>query len=599
MELSAFASCDRLRTWSPGQRRLGGWLLATAASLTAMSAQAQTGPGALPSREQVLPPAPVVAPPPSEARVTSAKAFRETPCAFEKSGESLAIGAVRFARPDGSDLPVQLSRLLAGIAPARGAQSIAQICELRDSANQVLQRAGFVASVQIPAQKLDNDGTLVLAVVTARLVDVQIKGKPGRYARLIAARAEKLKAIDPFNERAAERELLLAGDVPGLDIELSLSPAGTVPGEVVGTLSVAYRPYAISANVQNYGARNLGRETAYVRVEGYGLTGLADLTYLGASTTFDFEEQKVLQFGHSMGVGSDGSRLEASITHAWSRPDAGGLDLRSYSLVGTVALTAPLVRGLDRNLSVATGLDIVDQRTKVDFGTLLPLTRDRLRILFARLSFGTARGSLAGQRYSLSGGIELRRGLDIFGTTERGVITAEGYAPSSYFGDPKAGLARLDLDGQVNLGPVFSIAGSARAQVSSAPLMNYEKFSVGSLTIGRGYDPGATNGDDALAGRIELRGQAYRGRAVAAELFGFFDHAQLWNHARYSQGANPQLLTEPDRGLSSIGAGVRLSLPGTLLLEASYAHPLDRVFDGAPRPDDRVLLSLTAQFSPR
>jgi len=569
-------------------------------ALAPSAALAQTVPGTLPSREQVLPPVPRTAPSPSDVRVDGTQAFRDTVCPFEQSNERVTIGSIRFVRPDGAPLPAELVPLLGGIEPAQGEQSIAQVCALRDEANQILQRAGYVASVQIPGQQIDNGGAFVLHVVTAKLVDIKVEGESKRYSRLIAMRAEQLKGIDPFNERAAERILLLAGDVPGLDVELSLAPAGTVPGEVVGTLTVAYRPFAVVGNVQNFGSRSLGRETAYLRVEGYGLTGLADLTYLGASTTRDFEEQQVLQVGHSFGLGDHGYRMEASVTGAWSRPDVGGLDLRSRSLVATIAMTAPLVRTLDRNLTLSGGLDAIDQRTRVWFGRPVPLTRDTLRVAFARLSGGITRSAREGANYTLSGGLELRRGLDIFGATRQGEITPGGYSPSSFFGDPTATLARVDIDGQIALDPVFSVAASVRAQVANSPLMNYEKFSIGSLTVGRGYDPGAASGDNALGGRFELRGQAYRGRTAAAELFGFFDHAWLRNHARYSRGATPQLLTEPDRALSSIGAGVRLSLPANLLLEASYAHPLDRVFAGdARRPGDRMLLSLTAQFSPR
>lgn len=578
-------------------------LLLGAASVLALApsaAMAQAVPGSLPSREQVLPPVPRTAPAPSDVRVDGTKAFRETACPFEQSAERVTIGSVRFVRPDGAPLPGELVSLLADIAPAQGEQSIAQVCALRDEANRILQRAGYVASVQIPAQQIDNGGGLVLSVVTAKLVDIKVEGESKRYSRLIAARAEQLKGIDPFNERAAERILLLAGDVPGLDVELSLAPAGTVPGEVVGTLTVAYRPFAVVGNVQNFGSRSLGRETAYLRVEGYGLTGLADVTYVGASTTRDFREQRVLQVGHGFGLGDHGHRMEASVTSAWSRPDVGGLDLRSRSLVATIAMTTPLIRTLDRNLTLSGGLDAIDQRTKVWFGSPVPLTRDTLRVAFARLSGGVTHSSQEGANYALSGGLELRRGLDIFGATKQGEITSEGYAPSSFFGDPTATLARVDLDGQIAVDPVFSIAATVRAQVANSPLMNYEKFSIGSLTIGRGYDPGAASGDNALGGRFELRGQAYRGRTAAAELFGFFDHAWLWNHARYSKGATPQLLTEPDRALSSFGAGVRLSLPANMLLEASYARPLNRVFEGdTRRPGDRLLLSLTAQFSPR
>ncbi|MGJ3627098.1 hypothetical protein AB5I41_09555 [Sphingomonas sp. MMS24-JH45] len=56
--------------------------------------------------------------------------------------------------------------------------------------------------------------------------------------------------------------------------------------------------------IQNLNAATLGRTSIYSRAELYGLTGQSDLTYLGASTTTDLREQRVLQGGHLFGVGA-------------------------------------------------------------------------------------------------------------------------------------------------------------------------------------------------------------------------------------------------------------------------------------------------------
>ena len=58
--------------------------------------------------------------------------------------------------------------------------------------------------------------------------------------------------------------------------------------------------------------------------------------------------------------------------------------------------------------------------------------------------------------------------------------------------------------------------------------------------------------------------------------------------------------TEVDRHLRSYGGGGRFTLFNKLLLEAIYAHPLDKALtiDKAP-PPDRVLVSLTAKFDAR
>ena len=65
----------------------------------------------------------------------------------------------------------------------------------------------------------------------------------------------------------------------------------------------------------------------------------------------------------------------------------------------------------------------------------------------------------------------------------------------------------------------------------------------------------------------------------------------LWNLDDFS--------TENDRHLGSIGAGLRARLPGPMLLEVTYARPLDRALSiDRSRASDRLLVSLTAQLSP-
>jgi hemolysin activation/secretion protein len=589
-----------------GLRRTGMLFLASAAFLPNIALAQAVPPGSLPTREQVQPPVPQAAAPSSQVDVDGSRAFRETPCAFENATAQVAVGQVVYTGLNGAPLAPELTALLARVQGSGSEGPLSVVCDIRDAANAALRDAGYVASVQIPPQEIVG-GVLTLSVITARLVDVRVEGETGRYTNLIAGRAERLKGIDPFNQNDAERLLLLAGDVPGLDVQLSLSPAGTAPGEVIGTLSVAYRPYSIVGNVQNYGSRNIGRESAYMRVDFYGLTGLGDATFIGGSRTIDPDEQQVLQVGHGFALDDDGTRLEGSFTYAWSQPDLGILDIKSRSLVGTVALSSPLVRSTRRNVNLTSGLDFIEQRTRF-FDQLF--NRDKLRVGFLRLDGNLVQPATDKPGFALSGGLELRRGLDILGATERfaeNEITAppvRGITPSRLYGNPEAMVARLDLDAQVGLDSVYTLSTSLRAQKSNDPLMNYEEFSIGSLSIGRGYDPGAASGDDAIAIRSELRANAYRGRNVGAEVFAFVDNAWLWNHDLFwdrngtASLVDDRVYREPGLHLSSAGIGTRVSLPGNLLLEAMYARPLIRLPGTRDEPTDRLLLSLTAQFAP-
>src|SRR6185437_6782330 len=97
--------------------------------------------------------------------------------------------------------------------------------------------------------------------------------------------------------------LLLASDLPGYQVRLSLRSAGGARGEVVGDVSVERVPGLVEANVQNLGSQALGPWGAVVRGELYGLTGFGDRTSIAFYSTLDFREQRTLQLGHEMRIG--------------------------------------------------------------------------------------------------------------------------------------------------------------------------------------------------------------------------------------------------------------------------------------------------------
>ena len=576
----------------PARQALLGVLLGCAAAMPGtVLAQAVGSP---PTREQVEPPAPTTTGPSSTVKVDSNQTVQATSCPLSRYDLEVTIGSIKFTGPGGSDVPAELTPLLAPIAaaPPAGKQKIAVVCDIRDRATEALRRKGYVASVQIPPQRIES-GELRLEVVTARITEIRVRGEAGGYEKTLASRIAQLKALRPLNERDAERILLTANDIPGLDVQLALRPAGTAPGDVIGDLTVSSHRFAVLANIQNYGSRQLGRQTGYLRGEYYGLTG-DSLTYVGGQLTAQTKEQKVVQAGHLMGIGNRGMTIALSGTYAWSRPDISGLDLRSESLIAGLKLTVPLVRALRRDVRVIPGFEFIEQRTRFfdDTGSS-PLNRDKIRVATLRVEGDMSKPiSDGGVYYSLSAAAELRKGLGIFGATKIN-DTHGGYFPTRVDGDAKATVIKGDLDAVIGVGPIFSIAGSARGQWSNHPLLNFEEFSIGNLTIGRGYDPGANSADRAVGLSGEARAKVYDNGQVRADLFGFYDSVWIWNIER---GA-----IETDRRLGSYGGGVRMTLQPYAYLEAYYAHPTDKALISVPNAKtatDRFLMSLTVKFAP-
>ena len=580
--------------------RAGRWGCAIALALglpAAAAAQTQPQPATpdgLPTRQQVEQPAPRPEVQSSTVRVDGAGAFDRAPCPLDGSNLKVSIDRVRFV-PTGRDtIPPAIAALLAPVAPAvKGEQPIAAVCRIRDEANAALRRAGYVASVQIPPQEITG-GELTLAVVVARITQIRVHGEAGRYRDLLAARIARIRALDPLNERAAERVLLLAGDVPGLDIRLSLRPAGTAPGDVIGDLVVATRRFAVLGNVQNYGSRQIGRTTTYLRAEAYSLLMAGDIVYAGGSVTTELKEQRVAQGGYIAAIGSGGLTVGLRGTYAWSRPDLGALDLRSRSFIGGLDLSMPLVRTVRRSLSVTGGAELIDQRIRVYGGSgSAPLNRDAIRVAFLRFD-----GNMRERRpdgldaWALSARAEVRQGLGVFGATRRGEVLPSGYAPSRFEGDARATVVRSDIDALARLDKIFSATINVRLQYADRPLLNFEEFAIGNLTLGRGFDAGANTGDRAAGFHTEARADLLASSPLPTQLYAFSDMVWLTNLDTAS--------TETGRKIRSIGGGARVALPGRVLLDVGYAHPLDRALRlDSRRPDDRVLVSLTAQLTPR
>lgn len=585
---------------------------------SAAAAWAQVAPSA-PTREEITRP-PVTPAPQAPSRLTVEGGVERAPCplADERFRDiTVAVSEVRF-----DNLRAVSPEML---RPAYEAYlgktvSIATICEIRDAAATILRRAGYLAAVQVPPQQIEN-GVIHFDVLMAKLVAVQVRGDAGRSEKLIANYLNALKGREVFNEKEAERYLLLARDLPGFDVRLMLRPAGTAPGEVIGEVTVRKTPFVIDASIQNFGSHEVGRWGGQVRAEIYDLIGQGDRATIGFFATPDFDEQKVLQLGYDMRLGSEGLTLGGRFTYAWSEPDLGSAAngrIKSETLIAGGELGYPVLRRQDASIRAALGFEYIDQ--DVRFGSsegFSPLTRDRLRVFYGRIDFDTIdRSSLLSvdgfsanePRWRFAGSLEYRFGLDILGATDGcgsfPYLTCflNPPTPSRVEADPTASLVRFSGVGEFRPVPNVAFTLSPRAQYTRSALLSYEEFSAGNYTVGRGYDPGAIIGDTGVGFQAELRIGRLAPNAIddlTIQPFAFYDKAWIWNR---NQPAAP-FVPDPQE-LSSAGGGLRLAYGDKARLDVTLAKPLERIPMGTAtglvlrKPDTRLLISLTTRLYP-
>ena len=576
-------------------------LMGLALFMAPVAAAAQAPPAVnagLPTREEIDPSRRESAPPPSRLSVEGD--IERSSCAL--ADPAYADVKITLTKATFNNLgPVDPAVLAPAYAEYLGvALPFATVCDIRDRAATILRRAGYVAAVMVPVQRIEN-GAVQFEVLYARLTAVRVRGDVGRNEAAVARYLSHLELGKPFNRFEAERYLLLARDLPGLDVRLALRPAGTAPGEMIGEVSVRRTPFEIDASVQNLAPPETGRWSGQLRAQAYGLTGLGDRTTLSISSTADFAEQQVLQIGHDMALGGNGLRIGGRFTYAWTHPTLapGTPDVRARTLYANAEASYPLVRRQAGSLSAALGFDFVNQNVR--FGAL-PLSQDRLRVAYLRLDGdaidmrGVGPDGTTGWR--LNGSFEVRKGLSVFDASANClaaplVCAGAGVVPPSLVdGDPTATTFRFTGLAELHLLRKISFVFQPRAQVSTAPLFSFEQYAAGNYTVGRGYDPGALTGDDGLGMSSEIRYDRlplFADAQVSAQPYAFVDHSWVWDRNRLA-GSQPQQLT-------SVGAGARVLWSGRARLDLAVAVPL-RSTTLVKSGDVRFLMTLSTRLLP-
>jgi len=548
---------------------LAGTALATPAAAQVLPSRQQLNP----AQQSAVPAAP------------RGELFRDMeagPCPFAGSDLKVTLTGVEFQGTNGK-LALSDDRLRLAYADLIGREvPIGTICTIRDRVATLYLRRGVLAAVEIPQQRIA-DGKLVLSVTEAHVTSVNYHGDVGPAQRQVERYLDKLKGMTPFDLNVAQRYLLLASDIPGVIVQASLKQAPGGQGAVDLNIEVSRTPVTASFAANNYGSESIGRDLATARVDYNSFTPLGERTTIVGYGTITSPEQRVIQLTESVKLGGEGLQLDLSGSLARTRPGAAlkPLDLLGNSFAGNARLTYPLLRHRRYNLNLSGGLEWIDQ--KVDFGGgIATLTNDKLRVFFAKLDGFVAPRELAAHSVVATGSIELRRGVNGLGATPFGNRLA-----SRFGGRPDATVFRADASVAGRLfGPVTASV-STSWQYTNTPLLSYEEFSAGTLSIGRGYDPSAASGDRALGSTLEISTAPFQfAKRSVFRPYAFLDAVRLTN---IGPGADRTTLR-------SAGYGIRAQIGPWLSLDAAWAHPFDRVAPNAPKPGDRILVSLTASI---
>jgi hemolysin activation/secretion protein len=470
---------------------------------------------------------------------------------------------------------------------------IRDLCEIQSRIYARLYDHDPLALVIIPPQTIDAHARRIrFQVVHAHLAALRFHGDVGPAQAKVEAVLDHLRGLTPFDLPTFERFLLLARDIPGIRVETSFAHAqepGLAPNAWDVDFSLSRTPLDEVVQFSNANSAILGPYTGLARVDFNSFTPLGERTTLLAYTTLNNLSQVIVQALEEVRLGDNGVFARASFTYGYSHPgdSLAALDLHGGDYVGTIEVDDPLIRRIDLNLTVAGGMDLINQRTDQPGGA--PLSDDALRVIWARADtdarhdFGP---SFLGGAVTLTDQttVQVRKGFHALGASANGAANL-----SRPQGESDAWVVRGEDKASLDSGPTkglpWTLTNDFIGQWADRPLLAYEQQAIGNLTIGRGYDPAAATGDRVVADEVKLRFgpfDVHKYGAVAP--YAFYDIAQVNSLAIGVENVN----------LRSLGGGLELWFRPWLHADVYYAKPLDRPYPGdTSKPPARVLFTLT------
>jgi len=500
-------------------------------------------------------------------------AEREPPEALK--GVRVTLKSVRFE----GVTAMPLERLQQQAQPYIGREvSVADLFELARQLTATYRGAGYILSqVIVPPQSLAQ-GVLTLRVVEGYISGVRVEGDTDARARL-AELGEKIRASRPLQAAVLERYLLIANELPGIQVRSILAPSQT-PGAADLILLVTPKRFEGYASLDNYGSRYLGPAQLSGGVAVNRIAGDDQLRVAG--TAAGESEMGYGEIAYNRVLNSEGLRLGASASSTHTRPGDAlePFEIRGRADTAGLSLAYPFVRARNSSLLGRALFDYRDIDTDI-LGTRV--IEDRIRALRLGLAW-LQLDRLDGQNTLF---VEYSKGLG--GTKADDPLKSRAGASGDF------AKATFDYERFQPLGGNFGLTLGLGGQWTDEPLLSSEQFALGGRRFGRAYEPAELAGDRSLAARIE---PAYFGRPAGAlqswQLYGFWDGGTVWYQDDPVSGRRPA------QSLASAGFGTRLFGGRWLSATLEAAWPLTRpvasyVADGKGN-DVRILGSIVARF---
>jgi hemolysin activation/secretion protein len=460
-------------------------------------------------------------------------------------------------------LPVYKAKLNSTITVAE-LQSIVQ-----DITNYYRNEGYILTRAVLPPQHVAN-GTVKVQIIEGYIDHINVVGVPKGSKAILEKYGNKISSSRPLQIKVMEHYLLLANEIPGVQVKAVLEPSKTKQGASTLNLVTQVKTFSGNLSYDNYGTRYIGPNQLSLGMEADSIFRAGDSTQFNGAVATRPQELKFMQITHSTPLGGNGTRILFSGNQALTRP---GMELAPRKIDGvsntfSTSVTYPWLRSRTQNLTFDTGLNYIDSRVTT-LPQSIPLYTDHVRSLKVGGNYDMAdrwNGANSAQ-------FHVEHGLNIMGAT----TINEGNTPnmtsrfgaSGHFTKMNVQLSRMQQFGASRFSAFFLMSG----QYALQPLLASQQFGFGGPQggLGRGYDSAEIIGDKGLSGSIELRMNLLPGKFLlqAAQMYVFYDAGVTWNIKNIAEQNSKNSAT-------SAGIGTRFFFTKNLSGNFMFAQPLTK-----------------------
>lgn len=468
--------------------------------------------------------------------------------------------------------------------------SLADMINVANAMTARLREDGYILSQVVVPEQTIADGVIELQAIEGFVDEVVVEGDIQGPRRIIDEFTAKIRAARPLTAKVLERNLLLIGDLPGVNVQGILEPSPSTFGAARLRVVIKHLRAEGFVTGDNRGSRFVGPWTVSVGGSAYSQLGQYEQLDALVAFTPGTEEWQYVQGQVTFPVGppASGDTLQFFVAGAQTRPDIPvdifPFESRATDFEGRVTYFTPVVRSRVQNLSGLFSFIWRDERVRtIDIAEdAFNPTRDHVRMLQIRGTYDLTDSLFGVSLLDLA----VNQGIGIFGGSDTSDPVSRRTGADSSFTYLNGTVARLQ-----GLGGGFQLYGEVNGQYSFQPLLPTERFGVGGSRFGRGYPPGNITGDHGAAGKLELRYGDRMGLQFfdSYQLYTFVDAGRVWD--RGEGAARPT-------DLATIGGGARLNLTEKVSVNPEIAHQLTDPPADKPsaRHETRFLVSVEVRF---